>query len=148
MEDSIVLQAMQESARLACVEALQGKFAAAALLTTNSKEKVVSWSAQESEAGGDPETEGERDAAAPSASAALSQGNTHHKPTRADKLTAQLGDQERIAASASARVISLREDADQVRAVHSPTPSGKTVVEASAFLLSERVTPPPVGGHP
>jgi hypothetical protein len=70
MEDNIVLQAMQESARSACVKARRGKFAAAAFLKTNSKEKGVSWSKQESEAGSDPENQGERDATAPSASAA------------------------------------------------------------------------------
>jgi hypothetical protein len=72
---------------------------------------------------------------------------THHKPTRADRLTAQLGDQERIAASASAWVISLQEDADRVRVVHSRTPSSNTVVEAGAILPSERATPPPAGGR-
>jgi hypothetical protein len=64
MEDDIVLQAAEEPARLAQVEALRGKFAAAALLKINSKEKGVSWSAQESEAEDDPEM-GKRDAAAP-----------------------------------------------------------------------------------
>jgi hypothetical protein len=42
MEDNIVLQAAQESARLAGVKALRGKFPAVALLKTNFKEKVVS----------------------------------------------------------------------------------------------------------
>jgi hypothetical protein len=42
VEEDIVLQAGQKSTRSACVEALRGKFAAAALLKTNSKAKVVS----------------------------------------------------------------------------------------------------------
>jgi hypothetical protein len=47
MEDNIVLQAAEESSRMDQVKALWGKCAAAALLKINSKEKGVSWSAQE-----------------------------------------------------------------------------------------------------
>jgi hypothetical protein len=134
MEDEIALQAAEEAARVARVQALRVKFAAAAQLksatldaataqsmpvpqvsaTAQQKyvppKKEVTWSPQEAVCWSETlDAEMEDTPAVLIPLAAVRRGSAFHNANKLEKLTAQLQEQEQLAAAASALALSLRD---------------------------------------